>query len=389
MIDATSRSSPPLEITCSRHFVTWLQEQHLSLAFTTYQTNRLFFVGLKPGGVLSVFERLFDRPMGLYVASRDRLYMSSRFQLWRFENILEPGETHKGYDALYVPRASYTTGDLDVHDLALDGEGKPVFANTLYSCLAGLSDRHSFRPLWQPPFISKLAPEDRCHLNGLALREGRPAYVTTVSRSDVAAGWRQRREQGGCLIDVAANAIVLDNLSMPHSPRWYRDRLWLLNSGTGDFGYFDPQRATFVPVAFCPGYLRGLAFWDNWAIIGLSKPRQERTFSGLELDRRLSQKDADARCGFALVNLTTGNIDHWFLLEGVISELYDVQVIPAVTRSMALGFRNEDILSLVTVEPATGATPVVAQTAPNSSDLVREAVEAGAIFPGFTVEGFP
>jgi len=377
MTAAHSPSSPPLEITCSRHFVSWLHEQQLSLAFTTYQTNRLFFVGLKPGGVLSVFERLFDRPMGLYVASRDRLYMSSRFQLWRFENVLEPGENHKGYDALYVPRASYTTGDLDVHDLALNSDGEPVFVNTLYSCLALLSDRHSFRPLWQPPFISKLAPEDRCHLNGLAMRDGQPAYVTAVSRSDVAAGWRQRREQGGCLLDVRSNEIVLNNLSMPHSPRWYRDRLWLLNSGTGDFGYFDPQHATFMPVAFCPGYLRGLAFWGDWAIVGLSKPRQERTFSGLELDNRLHAKDADARCGFAIVNLNTGNVDHWLYLEGIVTELYDVQLISTIQRPMALGFRTEEILNLVTFDTTTDRQPKPVKDTPS----VKVALSSGAIFP--------
>ena len=55
--------------------------------------------------------------------------------------------------------------------------------NTLFSCLAAASPTHTFRPLWRPPFVSRLAPEDRCHLNGLALRDGEPRYVT-IPESD-------------------------------------------------------------------------------------------------------------------------------------------------------------------------------------------------------------
>ena len=178
--------------------MSWLAESNLSIAFTTYQTNRLFLVGAKDDGRLSVFERNFDRPMGLWT-SPQRLIMSTRWQLWYFENALAHGELYNDtYDRLYVPRVAYTTGALDTHDIAVDGDGNVVFVNTAYSCLATTSERYSFRPLWHPPFISKLVPEDRCHLNGLAMEDGRPAYVTAVSRSDVVSGWRARRHAGGC-----------------------------------------------------------------------------------------------------------------------------------------------------------------------------------------------
>src|SRR5262245_55330326 len=252
-----------MEITVSRHFLSWLYDSNLSLAFTTYQTNRMFLIGLKPDGALSIFERHLDRPMGLF-ATPERLYVSTRWQLWELANALPAGESHRGYDRLYVPRHAHTTGDLDVHDVALDGRGRVVFANTLYSCVAAVSERYSFTPLWKPPFISRLAAEDRCHLNGLAIAAGEPAYVTTVSRSDVAAGWRERRHAGGCVIDVASDQIVIDSLSMPHSPRVYQDRLWVLNSGAGEIGSIDRTSGRFEPLAFCPGYLRGLAFWEDY-----------------------------------------------------------------------------------------------------------------------------
>jgi uncharacterized protein (TIGR03032 family) len=343
--------APPLEVRVSRHFLSWLSESGASLAFTTYQTNRLFLVGMKEGGRLSVFERHFDRPMGLF-ATPERLWMSTRWQLWQLANALPPGERHEGYDRLYVPRRADTTGDLDVHDIATDAAGRVVFVNTAYSCLATLSERYSFAPLWQPPFISRLAPEDRCHLNGLAMANGRAAFVTAVSRSDVTGGWRERRHEGGCLIDVASGETLLGDLSMPHSPRLHGERLWLVNSGTGEFGFADRTGGRFEPVAFCPGFLRGLAFLGDFAVVGLSKPRRERTFSGLALDERLREKDAEARCGLWVIDTRSGVVAHWLELHGVVEELYDVQVLPGVRRPMALGFKSDEIQRLITIEAA-------------------------------------
>ncbi len=353
----TQSSTAPagLEINASRQFTPWLLEQNLSLAFTTYQAGKLFFIGLQPDGRLSVFERTFERCMGLY-AQGSTLYMSSLYQLWRFENTLQPGQIHNNYDALYLPQVGYVTGDLDIHDIALvRAEGKDsnaqklIFVNTLFSCLGTVSETHSFIPVWQPPFISKLAAEDRCHLNGLAVRDGVARYVTAVSQSDVADGWRDRRVDGGCVIDVQSNEILLTGLSMPHSPRWYRDKLWLLNSGTGEFGYADLEQGKFEAVAFCPGYQRGLAFHGDFAVVGISQPRHNKTFSGLPLDEQLRSKNATPRCGLLVIDLRTGDVVHSLRLEGVVEELYDVQVLPGVRRPMAIGFRTDEIRRVITM----------------------------------------
>lgn len=340
---------PVFEITASRQFTSWLAEQHISLAFTTYQTGKLFLIGLDPEGKLSVFERTFNRCMGLY-ATGNSLYMSSLYQLWRFENSLPEGQTHKGYDRLYVPQLAYTTGDIDVHDIALDDAGKIVFVNTLFGCLATVSETHSFKPLWKPPFISKLAAEDRCHLNGLAMKDGQPAYVTAVSQTDVNDGWRDKRRDGGIVMNVQTNEIVLTGLSMPHSPRYYRDKLWLNDSGNGNFGYVDETKGVFEPVAFCPGYLRGLNFHGDYAVVGLSRPRHNKTFSELNLDAELNKRGAEARSGLQVIDLRTGDIVHWLRIEGIVEELYDVVILPNVTRPMALGFKTDEIRHTLTVD---------------------------------------
>lgn len=338
-----------LELTASRQFANWLGEQDVSLAFTTYQAGKLFFIGRGPDQALSVFERTFNRCMGL-CADGNTLWMSSLVQLWRFENALAEGGTHDGYDALYVPQLAYTTGDIDVHDIAVDGRHDPLFVNTLFGCLARPSETRSFRPIWRPPFLSKLAPEDRCHLNGLAMRDGSPAFVTAVSRSDVADGWRDRRTSGGIVMDVSSGQIVVDGLCMPHSPRWHDGRLWVLNSGTGFVGTVDLERGTFEPVCFCPGYARGLCIVGNFAVIGLSKPRDNKTFSDLPLADNLEQRGTDARCGLHIVDLRTGDAVHWVRIDGVVAELYDVVPLPGVRRPMAVGFVTDEIRRMLTIE---------------------------------------
>ena len=214
----TDETDVKLEISGSRQFVSWLAETNLSLAFTTYQTGKVFLIGLQPTGRLSIFERTFNRCMGLALTDTG-FYMSSLYQLWRFENILQEGQAFDGYDRVYLPINGHTTGDLDIHDIAVDGTGRVIFVNTLFSCLATIDETKSFVPLWQPPFVTKLAAEDRCHLNGLAMENGRPRYVTAVAQTDVADGWREKREGGGCIIDVQTNKIIATGLSMPHSPR--------------------------------------------------------------------------------------------------------------------------------------------------------------------------
>ncbi len=346
---ATPAPAPVLEISTSRQMLSWLVEQKISIALTTYQVGKLYFIGLKPDNGLSVFERSFNRCMGL-CTTPNGLYMSSLYQVWRFENVFEAGQQQDGFDRLYVPQMGYTTGDLDIHDMAVDSDGRLVFVNTLFGCLATLSETHSFKPLWQPFFISKLAAEDRCHLNGLAMRDGQPAYVTAVGQCDVADGWREHRAKGGIVIDVPRNEVVCSGLSMPHSPRWHNGRLWLLNSGTGEFGYVNMESGRFEPLCFCPGYMRGLTFQGGFALVGLSKPRENKTFSGLVLDDHLKSRNAEARCGVQVIDLRSGDIVHWLRIEGVVEELYDVVTLPRVRRPMALGFKTDEIRRVLSVE---------------------------------------
>lgn len=339
-------------LTSSRNFPEWLASTDSSIAFTTYQAGKLFFLGIRQDGALSVFERTFARCMGLGVSADARSFaLATQYQIHRFDNVIPAGEVSRdGHDALYGPHAGWVTGAVDAHDVGLGTDGRPLFVNTLFSCIATVSDSHSFKPLWKPAFVSRLAAEDRCHLNGFAVDQGKALFATAVSRSDVADGWRDRRADGGVVIDVESQEIIAEGLSMPHSPRLHQGRLWVLNSGAGEFGFINLKSRQFESVAFCPGYARGLTFIHDFAIIGLSLARGNQTFSGLPLEGALKSRNAAPRCGLAVIDLNSGDMINWVRIEGVVDELYDVAALPNVKRPSLIGFKGEEVKQVLSLD---------------------------------------
>jgi uncharacterized protein (TIGR03032 family) len=365
----------------------WLRGQGISLALTTYRANRLIFLGTAqtPSGhpsdsdqqvesaQLKLHERLFDRPMGLFVAG-ESIWMAGRCQLWRLDNLLAPGQLHEGGDRLYVPLASFTTGDVNAHEVVLDQGGQPIFVNTAFSCLATIATHSSFVPTWQPSFITKLAGDDRCHLNGLALKDGIPAWATACGGSGEPSSWRHDRSSGGVLIHIASGDVAATGLSMPHSPRWHDGKVWLLNSGTGELGWIEDGR--FQSLCALPGFVRGLAFFGGFAVVGLSKLRSP-LFSGLPLEERLiAEGNPGGCCGLRVIDLSTGAVVQHFDLPEPIDELFDVAVLPGVRQPRALGLQGEEIDCLVRI--------------PDQSELlyVRPMAPSGKPYQGPTIRPF-
>ena len=356
--EAPAAAVPPqvrgeTEIGVSRGLAAWLRRQRCSVAFTSYQTGQLFLVGVLPSQKISFHQQNYVRAMGLH-AQPQRIYLASLFQVWRLENVLAPHErANQHFDRLFVPRNAQTTGDVDIHELSVDRNGRVVFVNTKYSCLATLSRTYGFKPIWKPPFISRLAAEDRCHLNGLAMEDGFPRYVTAISRTDVLTGWRERRHEGGVLIDVQSDRIVTDQLSMPHSPRIRDGQIWALDSGRGWLIRIDPETGRKEDVAFCPGFLRGLALHRGHAIVTVSLPR-DGAFTGLALQDEIKARDGEPWCGVYIIDLRSGDIVEWIRLQGLVKELFDVAIIQDAQCPMALGVNSSDIQSLISFDPEFG-----------------------------------
>lgn len=334
--------APELSFNASRRFVEWLASESVSLAFSTYQAGRLFFVGRDAQGELNIFNRAMPRVMGICIED-NTLWVATKWQLWRFENVLEPQAEWSGRDRWFVPQMGYTTGDVDAHDVALRADRTPVMVCTMLSCLAEPDSRYTVRPLWKPPFISRVAAEDRCHLNGLAMRDGVPRYVTSCSSADVNEGWREHRMSGGIVMDVTTDQVVCDGLSMPHSPRWHQGRLWVHNSGTGEFGYVDLPRGRFEPVAFCPGFLRGASFTGNYAVVGISRARSSKSFEGLPIEETLRTRSASDRCAIQVIDLIRGDVVHELRIEGVVTEIFDTAVLAGSRSAGAVGFIGDEV----------------------------------------------
>lgn len=344
-----AESTLAVQYTASEGLASFLQDSNISLGFSSFQSGQLFLMGCSPTGELMVSVEAFRKPTGLH-AGGGAILLATLGHVYRLENILEPDQRLDGaYSHCYVPRVGYLTGVIDTHDIAMTATGDPVFVATRFNCLATVSTTHSFRPIWRPPFISELVAEDRCHLNGLALRDGEPAYVTAVAATNAFDAWRDHRAQGGIVIDVRRNAVVCDGLSMPHSPRIHKQTLWLLNSGTGELGCVDDVErggGRFRPLTFCPGFARGLAFHGDYAIVGLSLPRYDN-FAGLGLAGRLRE---EPWCGIQVIDLTSGRCVHGFRIEGPVRELYDVAVLEGIRCPRSVSDLDDEGLDLITLE---------------------------------------
>lgn len=319
-------SQPPLRSIHTTNFPQILSQLGISLIISTYQTGKVILIRAD-GDVINTHFRTFNKPMGL-AANSNRIAVGTADRIWELHNVpavaskLEPRGKH---DACFIPRNCHITGDIDIHEMAWGIEGI-WFINTRFSCLCTLDLRYSFVPRWRPKFVSALAPEDRCHLNGLATIDLQPKYVTALGATDRSNGWRDNKARGGVLIDLDTEEQISNNLSMPHSPRWYDKRLWVLESGKGSLATVDLQSGQLETVVQLSGFTRGLDFWGNLAFVGLSQVRDSAIFSDLPLTDKLSER----LCGVWVIHIKTGKILAFLKFEEAVQEIFSVQVLPSI-----------------------------------------------------------
>jgi uncharacterized protein (TIGR03032 family) len=318
----------PLRSVHTTSFPAILEQLASSLVVTTYQAGKLVVLR-SDGGVINTHFRAFNKPMGLAVG-RGRLAVGASVDVWEFRNVpavaakIEPAGKH---DACFLPRAAHVTGDVQIHEMAYVGD-ELWFVNTRFSCLATHDPDHSFAPIWRPKFITQLAPDDRCHLNGLGLADGRPRWVTALGETDAAGGWRANKKSGGILIDMESNEIVARGLSMPHSPRWHAGRLWLLESGTGSLGTVDLASGRYEPIVHLDGFTRGLEMVGNLAFVGLSQVRETAVFSGIQITERLAE--TERTCGVWVIDIERPQVLAFLKFEEAVQEIFAVALLPGM-----------------------------------------------------------
>src|SRR4051812_24228316 len=337
--------------TQSASFAPLLKQLGISLLVTTYQANKLLVLRERQGG-LSILVRSFERPMGLAVDGR-RIALGTRDQVWHFRNApdLAPRVEPLGlHDGCFIPRASHVTGDIGVHEVAWGGERNDELwvVNTRFSCLCTLSPDYSFVPRWRPPFVTQMAPEDRCHLNGVAMVDGQPRYVTALGQSDVRGGWRADKARRGIVMSVPDGRVIADGLCMPHSPRWHDNGLLVLESGTGRLQQIDPATGVrHVVTDGLEGFARGLGIFGHYAFIGLSKIRATSAMNGVPLAARREQ----LKSGVAVVDLRTGRVCAAVDFQTAVEEVFDVQILGGNRFPEVLGFQKEAVQNTFVVPP--------------------------------------
>ena len=341
IVDSNGSPPDPLRSVHTTSFPELLDQIGASLLVTTYQAGKLVVLR-GDGGVLNTHFRNLNKPMGLAIDG-GRLAVGCSIDVWEFHNVpavcakLDESDEYPTasarHDACFLPRRSHCTGDVQIHEMAwvgsVSGSRKLVFVNTAFSCLAQRSDENSFEPIWRPKFIDQLLPGDNCHLNGLAIRDQKPRYVTALGETNTPGGWRENKRDGGLLIDLESDQIIARGLSMPHSPRWYQEQLWLLESGEGTIGTVDLETGHYHVIAQFPGFTRGLSFFGPLAFVGLSQVRESAVFSGIPLVDRLQEAE-ERTCGVWVVNIQTGQTVGFCRFEEGVQEIFAVEVLPGI-----------------------------------------------------------
>lgn len=317
-----------------------------SLALSTYQAGKVVIVSAIDGDRLIQLPRTFPKPMGI-AADRSRLAIATLTEVIVFNNAtrMAPNYPRKPdtYDALFLPRAAYFTGEVDIHDLHWAGDDL-LAVNTRFSCLCNIDHRFSFTPVWKPFFIPRISPHDQCHLNGVAFENDQPKFVTALGATSEPEGWRQGRAAGGVVVEVPTNSLVAEGLAMPHSPRIYDGKLYALESAAGNLVCIDAANGKKDVVLSLNGFARGMDRIGDFVFIGLSHLRRSKgPFRELPIAAK------SIFCGIVVVHLPTAKIVAHLRYENSVEEIFDVRIMHGMKRpTLASPQKGEHRLALTT-----------------------------------------
>lgn len=345
-MNTATLSLAPFSSTFTPNLPELLQQLNCSLAITTYQAGKVLFISPKDSENLSLLPRTFHKAMGMALKG-NRLAVATKNEVTVLQNVPALAQSYpkkpNTYDALFMPRASYYTGQVDIHDLHWGTEGLWA-VNTSFSCLCHIDDAYSFTPKWTPNFITNLAAEDRCHLNGLAMQDGKPRYVSALGSGNSKQQWRENITTGGILMNIQENEIIAQGLAMPHTPRIWDNQLYVLLSAAEKLVRVNPENGTYETVAHVPGFVRGMAKHGDFVFIATSKLRKNSsTFKHLDIAEKANE------AGITVVHLPTGAIVGKLSFQMTVDEIYDIQILPEIIRPNIVntyGEMHHDALSI-------------------------------------------
>jgi uncharacterized protein (TIGR03032 family) len=343
----------PFSLTHSPQIPELLAKMKCSIAITTYQAGKLVLISPKDENFLSQLPRTLDKPMG--IASTDdgeKIAIATKDEIIVFKNSSDLAKFYpKGpgkYDAMYFPRVTFHTCALDIHDLAFGKDGELYGVNTLFSCISKFTDEYNFEVYWKPDFISKITSEDRCHLNGMCMEGGKPRYASAFNQGDTPQSWREKVTETGVIIDIENNEILSQGLSMPHSPRLYQERLFVLESGKGHLTEIDRASGEKLQSIKVGGFVRGISFCDDHAFIATSKLRKNSsTFAHLNIP------DSENVCSIRVYHIPTMSFVGYLKYETSVDEIFDLHILKGYVRPNILNTINDIHKKGVSIQDAT------------------------------------
>jgi uncharacterized protein (TIGR03032 family) len=339
------KTQEPFACSYSPQFAEILYNLKISLAISTYQAGKLILLCPKNEDQITQLPRNFQRPMGIALEG-DRMAIATSDEVIYFKNSEQlawhypknPGV----YDALFVPRATYFTSRLDIHDLEFGHDG--LYAvNTSFSCIIKIDEQYSFTPVWKPSFITEIAHEDRCHLNGMAMVEGKPRYATAFNEGNTPKSWSSTLGEQGILIDMQSNEILTRGLEMPHSPRYFDNKLYVLQSRNGAIATIDTNTGAVEEIRRLNCFVRGFEKIGDYLFVAYSRIRKHSSIFG-----KLDVSDKSNHAGIAVIHATTGALMAEFKYLNSVEEIYDIKIIKGYTKPNIMNtIRPEFKLSVV------------------------------------------
>lgn len=326
MQETDPKELAPFSCSYSPNVPELLSRLNCTLAISTYQAGKVIFLSPKNDEQLVQLPRTFSKPMGIaLLEDPDKMAVACKDEVIVFANskdlAISYPRSKNTYDALYMPRCTFHIGQLDIHDLSWGSDG--IYAvNTLFSSIIKIDDNYNFTPYWTPPFIKGLTSEDKCHLNGMVMVNGKPRYATAFNTGNTYQSWREGVTTDGVLMDLETNNIIAKNLRMPHSPRIFNDELYMLFSATGEIVKIDTGNGSIEQITRVDGFVRGMAYCKDFLFVGLSKLRQNSsTFAKLEIARKANY------AGIVIIHLPTGSIAGEIRYHSSVDEIYDIQIL--------------------------------------------------------------
>ncbi|MGZ3883635.1 MAG: TIGR03032 family protein [Bacteroidia bacterium] len=343
----------PFSCTYSAQVPELLLKLNCSIAVSTYQAGKLIFISPGSPDNLVQLPRTFNKPMGFSLnASGKKLALACKNEVVVFaasdELALHYPKSPNKYDTLYLPRTTYHTGGLDIHDLQFGANDGLYAVNSLFSCLVKIDDNYNFVPVWKPKQIDKLVSEDRCHLNGMAMLNGKPKYASAFGTGNSFQSWRETVTAGGVIYDVESSEVVAGGLAMPHSPKLFNNELYVLLSAKGELVKINPASGTYDVVMKIDGFVRGMSLHKDYLFVATSRLRKNSsTFAKLDFSTKTDQ------CGIMVIHLPTASIAGKLTYNTSVDEIYDIHIIPGKTRPNILNTATPDHLSALMTPEAT------------------------------------